>query len=173
MTRRQGVRGSSMVEFTLVGFPLIFILIAIFEMARGMWNYHTLEEAVEVGTQYMAVHGSDLQAQSTCASNENSCGASLNGIATALANAAVGLPSSTWNVTLTAGSASQSCSPLSNCVGVTTTWPPSGNNTPGTAIEISATYNFQNALSYFWPGATSFVFGTMTFAAESQQTILY
>ena len=77
MTRRRGERGSSMVEFTLVGFPLIFILISIFEMARGMWNYHTLEEAVEVGTRYEAVRGADLQAQSACASNEDSCGASL------------------------------------------------------------------------------------------------
>lgn len=174
MTGRRGVRGSSLVEFTLVGFPLIIILISIFEMARGMWNYHTLEEAVVVGTRYEAVRGADLQAQSACASNEDSCGASLNGIATELANAAVGLPSSDWSVTLTAGSASHSCSPLSSCVGVTaTTWPPSGNNTSGTTIKISATYNFQNALSYFWPGQSSFVFGTMTFTAESQQTILY
>jgi Flp pilus assembly protein TadG len=171
--RRRGERGSTMVEFTLVGFPLIFILISIFEMARGMWNYHTLEEAVEVGTRYMAVHGSDLQAESACTSNENTCGASLNGVATALANAAVGLPSSAWNVTLTAGSASHSCSPLSSCVGVTTTWPPSGNNTPGTAIEISATYTFTNSLFYFFPSQSSFVFGSYTFAAESQQTILF
>ena len=84
MTRRRGVRGSTMVEFTLVGFPIIFILISIFEMARGMWNYHTLEEAVEEGTRYEAVRGSDLQAQSNCATSEDSCGASLNGIATAL-----------------------------------------------------------------------------------------
>jgi Flp pilus assembly protein TadG len=174
MTRRRGIRGSSMVEFTLVGFPLVFILISIFEMARGMWNYHTLEEAVEVGTRYEAVRGSDLQAQSACVSSEDSCGASLNGVATALANAATGLPSSDWNVTLTAGTASHSCSPLSSCVGVTgTTWPPAGNNAPGTTIEISATYSFTNALSYFWPGTSSFVFGTFTFTAESQQTILY
>ena len=34
--------GQSLVEFTLVGIPLIFVLISVFEISRGMWMYHTL-----------------------------------------------------------------------------------------------------------------------------------
>jgi Flp pilus assembly protein TadG len=167
-------RGSALIEFTLIGLPLLFVLISIFEMARGMWNYHTLEEAVEEGTRFESVRGQHLQSQSACMSSEDSCGASLNGIATALANAAVGLPAANWSATLTAGSSSpHSCSPLSSCIGVTTTWPPSGNNAPGTLIQISATYNFQSGLAFFWPGAAGKAFGTVVMKAYSQQTIQF
>ena len=166
-------RGSALTEFTLVGLPLLFVLISIFEMGRGMWNYHTLEEAVEEGTRFEAVRGQHLQAQPACASNEDSCGASLNGVATALANAAVGLPAANWSATLTAGSSSHTCSPLSSCIGVTTTWPPGGNNSPGTLIQISATYNFQSGLAFYWPGSAGKAFGTVVFTAYSQQTIQF
>jgi Flp pilus assembly protein TadG len=162
-----------LVEFTLVGIPLIFILISIFQMSLGMWSYHTLEEAVEEGTRFEAVRGANLQAQSACASNEDSCGASLNGIAAALANAAVGLPAANWSATLTAGGSTHTCSPLSSCLHVTTTWPPSGDNSSGTTIKISATYNFPSSLAFFWPGQQSQVFGTIALKAVSQQTILY
>src|SRR4051794_18293265 len=50
-------RGNSMVEFTLVGIPLIFALISIFELARGMWIYHTMAYAIKDTTRYVAVHG--------------------------------------------------------------------------------------------------------------------
>jgi Flp pilus assembly protein TadG len=43
--------GTSLVEFTLVGIPMIFLLISTFEVARGMWEYHTLAYAVKEGTR--------------------------------------------------------------------------------------------------------------------------
>ena len=49
--------GSSLIEFTLVGIPLIFVLLSTFEMARGMWLYHTLAYAARQGTRYAIVHG--------------------------------------------------------------------------------------------------------------------
>ena len=52
-------KGSSMVEFALVGIPLIFILISIFEISRGMWMYETVAHAVREGARYAAVHGQD------------------------------------------------------------------------------------------------------------------
>ena len=41
-----------MVEMTMVGIPLIFMLLAIFEMSRGMWMYHTLSYAVKNGVRF-------------------------------------------------------------------------------------------------------------------------
>jgi len=51
-----------MIEFTLVGIPMIFLLISIFEISRAMWNYHTLAFAIREGTRYAAVHGSGCSA---------------------------------------------------------------------------------------------------------------
>jgi Flp pilus assembly protein TadG len=61
-------RGSSTLEFTLVGIPIIFVLISTFEMARGMWNYHTIAYAVKEGTRFASVHGIDC---STAPNTEN------------------------------------------------------------------------------------------------------
>ena len=49
--------GQALVEFTLVGIPIIFVLISIFEVSRGMWLYHTLAYSAKVGVRYASVHG--------------------------------------------------------------------------------------------------------------------
>ena len=56
MNRSRGRTGSTLIEFTLVGIPLIFVLISTFEMARGMWNYQTLAYAVRAGTVTFQSH---------------------------------------------------------------------------------------------------------------------
>src|SRR5579864_6313961 len=55
--RKRRQRGSAMIEFTLVGIPMIFMLVSVFEISRGMWTYHTLAYAVKEGTRYAIVHG--------------------------------------------------------------------------------------------------------------------
>src|SRR5882762_5274489 len=65
MTRRDRCRGSNILEFTLVGIPLVFILISTFEMARGMWNYHVMAYAVKEGTRYASVHGNNCTDHAT------------------------------------------------------------------------------------------------------------
>jgi len=49
--------GNATIEFTLVGIPLLCVLISTFEMARGMWLYHTLAYAVKEGVRYTVVRG--------------------------------------------------------------------------------------------------------------------
>ena len=49
--------GSTFLEFVLVGVPVIFVMFSTFEMARGMWSYHSLAYAVREGTRYAIVHG--------------------------------------------------------------------------------------------------------------------
>ena len=46
-----------MLEMTLVGIPIIFILISIFEMSRGMWMYHTAAHSVKLGVRIATTHG--------------------------------------------------------------------------------------------------------------------
>ena len=168
MNRRRGRTGSTLIEFTLVGIPLIFVLISTFEMARGMWNYQTLAYAVRAGSRYAAMHGKG------CSGSGNSCGITVSNVAGAISTAAVGLPAANFNVVLSsATAASVTCAPLSSCNSNATAWPPTADNAPGLDIQISATYTFKSALAMLWPGAGKVSFGTFTFVAYTRQPMQF
>jgi Flp pilus assembly protein TadG len=156
-------------EFALVGIPLIFALISIEEMARGMWIYHSQTYAVSQAARYAVVHGQD------CAQNGNTCTMTVGSIATTLANAGVGLAPSQWDVTLVSASGSNNvtCNPLSSCTSNATVWPPSPDNAAGTSVAIKATYPFPTAMSMFFPGAKFVQFGTYNLPAYSKQVIQF
>ena len=65
MRRRGNWRGNATIEFTLVGIPLVFILISTIEMARGMWIYHTLAYSVKEGTRYAIGRGQNSPTTAT------------------------------------------------------------------------------------------------------------
>ena len=46
---RRAQRGATTIEMTLVGIPIIFLLISTFEISRGMWMYNTAATAVREG----------------------------------------------------------------------------------------------------------------------------
>jgi Flp pilus assembly protein TadG len=155
-----------MLEFTLVGIPLMFVLISTFEMARGMWNYHTIAYAVKEGTRYASVHGINC-------GTPNSCTVTIGQITQKIVDAGIGLPTTQLRLTFTSQSGSISNTAnllLSNA----TVWPPSPGNVVGSSIQIDATYPFQSAISMFWPGAgTGINFGTVNFPASSRETIQF
>ena len=160
-------RGGSALEFTLVGIPTIFVLISTFEMARGMWIYHSLAYAVREGTRYAVVHGYD------CTVMNNTCTVTLGQVAQVIANAAPGLIPANMNVTFTAGTSTVSCA-LNSCVNNATTWPPSPNNTRGSVVAINATYPFRSAIAMFWPGAgRGMTVPAINFPAQAQETIQF
>jgi Flp pilus assembly protein TadG len=166
---RSGRRaGSTLVEFTLIGIPLIFVLISTFEMARGMWNYQTLAYAVRAGSRYAAMHGKG------CTTNGNTCGIAVSNVVSAISTGAVGLPAANFNVVLSSATApSVTCAPLSSCSANATVWPPAADNAPGQDIQISAAYTFKSALAMLWPGAGKVSFGTFTFVAYTRQPIQF
>ena len=74
--RRRGERGgSTLMEFVLVGIPIIFVLISTFEIARGMWAYQTLAYSVKRGLRYAIVHGWN------CGQSGNTCNVTVGQIA--------------------------------------------------------------------------------------------
>jgi len=162
-------RGAVTVEFTLVGIPLIFILISNVEMSRGMWIYHTETYAINQGTRYLVVHGAD------CAQSGNTCTTTVGSVAHAIANNGVGLVPSLWNVKLVSASGSNNvtCNPLSTCLTNSTVWPPSPDNALGSTVAISSTYPFTSALCMFFPGSKPVNFGTFNLPAYSQQVITF
>jgi Flp pilus assembly protein TadG len=139
-------KGNAMVEFVLVGIPVIFVLISIFEIARGMWTYHTMAYAVREGVRYTAVHGRG------CAS-PNTCQVTIGQIASVIRAAGAGLPPSTTVVTLTPASGSASSDTMANQLTNSTIWPPTGANAAGQNIKIKVSYPFRTFLAVFWAGA--------------------
>jgi hypothetical protein len=163
---RRRRRGSSLVEFTFVGIPLLFILIAVAEMSRGMWSYYLLATAVNTACRTASLHGAG------CGS-PNSCQVTIGTLATQIQSAGPGLIPQSINVTLTSPSGSTTCNPLSSCSGNSSVWPPAGGNSVGANIEISATYVFSSGLAMFVPGSGGFIFGKARFAAYSRQQVQF
>jgi Flp pilus assembly protein TadG len=151
--RRRQSGGNSLIEFTLVGIPLIFVLISIFQMACNMWLYHTLASAAREGTRYAIVHGQN------CSLNGNTYCVTVPNIAAVIQNSAGGLDPSQMTVTLTPSQGTATTDTLANLLNSstysTTTWPPSspaGTNAIGQPVTISVIYPFNSAVSMFWPG---------------------
>ncbi len=168
-------RGNTLLEFTLVGIPMIFVLISVFEISRGMWIYHTLAHTVKEGARFTIVHGRD------CELAPNSCVITVGDIAQRIRRDGVGLLPGELNVTLTSQSNSPlpvvTCHPLTNCLSGSTAaqqWPQYPSNQPGMDITITGTYPFRSAISMFWPGAgRGMNFGVFTFPAQSTQTMQF
>ncbi|MEK7407278.1 MAG: TadE family protein [Acidobacteriota bacterium] len=141
-------RGASTIEFTLVGIPLLFVLISTFEMARGMWIYETLAFATKEGTRYAAVKGGMYvkNAKRTPTMGET---------ATRIRQMAIGMDPAEFSLILTAGIGNKYLTRrcrLSECLSSTEQWPPDGMNMPGVQLGIAASYPFRSAIAMFWPG---------------------
>jgi len=178
---KTGRRGNTIVEFTLVGIPIIFVLISIFEIARGMWVYDTLAHAVREGTRMAIVNGRD------CAKIPG-CPVTIGDIAQRIRETGVGLPPELLNVTMLALApsvagpvvvATVTCNPLKSCLGMTAQpanqWPPPNANRPRLhSVQIQGVYPFRSAISMFWPGAgKGMTFGTVQLPASSREVIQF
>jgi Flp pilus assembly protein TadG len=165
--RLGGRRGNAIIEFTLVCIPLIFMLISIVELSRGMWIYSTVAFSLRKATRYAAVHGSG------CAAASSSCPVTVGAVAQLILSNATGLSSSQFNVVLQTTNTSRSCTPLNSCLSDTTAWPPSSDNSVGSDVTISGSYPFRSAIAMFWPGAGSVHAATVNLAAKSQEEIVF
>lgn len=156
-------RGSSLLEFTLVGIPIIFTLIGLFEITRGMWVYQTMAYSVREATRYASRHGSG------CAS-PNSCQVTIGQITSVLKAAGPGLDPSSVTVTFTPASGSATSGSMSSLLTNSTIWPPSTANAAGQNVKISATYPFKTILAMFWPGAGGPLNDSQTFKLGATST---
>src|SRR5438046_1750407 len=130
---RNQTAGNSLLEFTLVGIPLIFVLISTFEMSRGMWNYQSLAYGVKSGVRYAVVHGQ------TCGTTGNNCMVTIGQIASVIQATGVGLPGDLVTLTFTTASGVATTCVLNDCIASynSAPWPPSTDNAPGQDLRIS------------------------------------
>ena len=178
LTAGERQRGNAIIEFTLVGIPVIFAIISIFEMSRGMWLYHTLAASVREGTRFAIVHGNN------CNIPPSNCAVRVRDIAERIRLYAVGLPpGEIRNVRFSTSSRTLATyASLQECLADDTYFPsaaPGGAEDPGGArqmsyVEISAVYPFQSAIAMFWPGAgRGQNSGTFLLPASSKEYIQY
>lgn len=164
--------GNAIVEMTLIGIPIMFVLISIFEISRGMWVYHTLAHTVKEGTRFGIVRGIN------CATAPNACTATVAQVATVIKDAGVGLVTTDLNVTLTSAGGTVNCNPISTCLNTgnvanNAVWPPAAGSAVGTALTITAVYPFRSALAMFWPGAGKTSFGVYNLPSSSTELIQF
>jgi hypothetical protein len=147
--RKRTPRGNATIEFTLVGIPLVFVLISTVEMARGMWIYHTLAYAVKEGTRYAVGRGQN---------NSSANHATYQSVCNAIAQAGTGLFPGDLTLTFHSATASDVICTADGVGCPSGPWPPGAaassiDDQQGQAISIAGFYPFVSAISMFWPGA--------------------
>ena len=158
-------RGSVMLEFVLVAIPLLFVVVSLWWMCFGMWQYQTVIEAVNYTARAASVHGAGCAGQ-ICATTAASTAAML-------AARAIGIPASQLNVTLTSSASTISCNPLTTCYSNSSAWPSlAGNTALNTQISIVAKFNFFSGLAVGLPGNRAHL-STITLAARATEPVEY
>jgi len=162
-------RGSAMVEFTLVAIPMIFVMVSTVEMARGMWAYHSLANAVRGAGRFAVVHGSD------CSGGTNSCSVTVGQVVGSFISAGAGLPTNSTDLTLTltSQSGSVSCNPVNSCISNAATWPPVAAAAPGASITVSARYHLKSAWAMMTPGGGGSALMSPNFSATTTQAVQF
>jgi Flp pilus assembly protein TadG len=158
-----------MVEFTLVAIPMIFLMISTVEVARGMWAYHSLANAVRGAGRYAVVHGS------ACTGGTNTCSVTVAQVVNNFISSGTGLPinSTDLTLTLTSTSGAVNCNPVSACRSNSTTWPPVAAATPGASITVSARYHFRSSWSMMTPGSGGNALISPNLSATTTQAVQF
>jgi Flp pilus assembly protein TadG len=159
--------GNALIEFTLIGIPIIFITISIVEVSLDMWEYHNLAYASEMTARYVTLHGA------TCSANGNSCTITVANVASFFATQAMALDAAKVIVKMTDGSGTTTCNPVNSCNSFTATqFPNASYNSVGSDIVITATYVLRNPFVLYWPPYVDPP-GTFKVGANSRQRILF
>lgn len=182
---RHAQRGATTLEWVFVGIPIMFVLISVIEISRGMWYYHTLAYAVKEGVRYASVHGVDCNGFNQSGAINNNCTTTVQGqtfnsgtiaaVAQVIQSAGIGLDLDNTQLTFISGGNPEQLSngltsdSLSDCLTNGTQWPAPGD--VGTPIEIDITTPFNSALAMFWPGSQPVNFASVLFWASSSGQI--
>jgi len=135
-----------MLEFTLIGIGMIFVILSFFEMARGMWTYQNLTFAVREGSRYAAMHGKD------CTLGSATCQVTVSQIAGVVKAAGPGVDPDHTTLTLTTNGGVATSDTITNLLSNATTWPPTTDYAPGQNVTVKAVYPFRTFLAMFWVG---------------------
>jgi Flp pilus assembly protein TadG len=166
--KRRSRHGSTLVEFTLLGIPVIFLFTSVMTCSVDMWQFFTLSYAVKQTARYAALHGI------SCTQNSNTCQVTRATIATFFQNQSIALSAAGTTLILNDGSGAITCNPVTACPSSTSNFPSSGHNGLGGQITVTAKYSLTNPIFMFWPGTSgSIVSNSFLVGATSTQEILF
>jgi hypothetical protein len=163
LTSRQG--GSVMLEFCLVSVPIVFVVVSLIWMCMGMWQYQTMEEAVNFAVRLYATHGADCVGQT--------CATTVGNAASVIQQRMIGIPDSQVNVTLTSTASTVTCNPLHSCYSNSSYWPSLAGNTAGTDLTIKAQLTLTLPIGLWTPHKGTQQFSGTTVAAQARQMVVY
>lgn len=155
----------------MIGIGLIFVIISIFEMSRGMWIYHTLAHASKEATRFLIVHGPDCQKHVSCAAD-----ATFATMANRVQYHGAGLVPTDLQIQVYAngtqilgsGGGYVTLSSLSGSTGI---W--SATTYRGQPVQVGLRYPFRSALAMFWPGTSPVRFSLVNLGANSWDTMQF
>jgi Flp pilus assembly protein TadG len=161
---RHAQKGSVVVEMALIFLPMVIGCIAVMEIGRCMWTYHTLNSAIKRATRYAIVHGA------RCTEASSNCASTIAQVAGVVKNQGLGLDPANLQLTLAAGNSTRSCSNLGTCLQDGNQFPAFPNNAAGLPLTVSANYEFPSVLAYLLRGNTS---NAIRFTAKSTEAIQF
>ena len=178
----RGRHGNTLIEFTLVGIPLVFVLISIFEISRGMWVYNTLAHAVREGVRYAIVNGPNCRSSSNwCVQPTGSTNGSttIGDVAIRIRTQGTGMDPNLLRLEMKWASNTQVSiiAPENTLAALTsngTLFPPSTSVMRIDDVWITGKYPFRSALAMFWPGAAPVRFQPVIWmSADSRDKIQF
>lgn len=161
-------RGSTLIEFTMLGIPAIILFTSVITCSIDMWQLFTLSYAVDQTARYAALHGF------TCSQNGNTCTIRRSDVATFFQNQALALAPASTTMVIDDGSGEITCSPVTSCPSADSQFPSSNHNVPDAdKVTIRATYQLINPIFLFWPGAGAVTATRFTVGATSTQQVIF
>jgi Flp pilus assembly protein TadG len=119
-------RGSSLIEFSLIAFMFIIVLLGVVEMGRMVLVYTTVANAARAGARYAIVHGADQTVSPSGPGSPCTCTA----IQTVVKNFASAGLVNTSLLTITVNY-------------------PDTTNTPGSRVSVTVAYPYDPLVKYF------------------------
>jgi hypothetical protein len=132
-----------------------------------MWQFFTLSYAAAQTARFASVHGA------TCAPPTNTCLITRAQVAAYFESQALALSAASTTLSMTDGSGTITCTPVTSCPSDTTKFPATTNNAVGSNLSVTVTYPISNPIFMFWPGAGQVNPATFNVGATSTQEILY
>jgi len=122
MDRWRENRGSSLIEFALIAFTFIIVLLSVVEMGRMVLVYTAIANAARAGARYAIVHGADQTVSPSGPGNVTNVQTVVKNFASAgLVNTAL--------------------------LTVTVSYP--NGNTAGSPVQVTVTYPYDPLVGYF------------------------
>ncbi len=123
--------GASLVEFAMVAFVFIIMLLSVVEMGLMILVYTTMVQAARAGERYAIVHGGDRTGSGVDGPSGTACApTSCTQINTVVSNYAGAGLLNTNNLTITVAY-------------------PDGTNTVGSHVNVTVSYTYDPLIGYF------------------------